>query len=254
MQYLFDTFFYEPIFNLLVFLYDALPGPDLALAIIIITVALRVVLWPLSRKSFIAQRELSELQPKQAALREKYKDNKEKLMQETMALYKEHKINPLSSCFPLLIQLPFLLALYWSLRNINNVESLNVLYSFVPNPGSIEPLGLFGLLDLSSPNLVLAVLAGLAQFWQGWMLQKRRPPIKTEGSKDEDFSAIMNKQITYVMPIMTVVIAISFPSGLALYWFLSTFLMAVQQWYHFHFKKDKKNNDSSGESEAVVVK
>jgi YidC/Oxa1 family membrane protein insertase len=251
MSYLFDTFFYNPIFNLLVYLYDTIPGTDLAIAIIILTVALRLIMWPLSRKSFVAQRELSELQPKQTALREKYKDNKEKLMQETMALYKEHKINPLSSCLPILIQLPFLLALYWALRNINDPASLSVLYDFVPNPGSIEPIGLFGLLDLSMPNIVLALMAGAAQFWQGSMLQKRRPPLKTEGAKDEDFSAIMNKQIMYVMPVVTVFIAMSFPSGLALYWFMSTFLMALQQWYHFHFKSSDTN---SSKVTAVEVK
>ena len=234
MQYIFDTFFYEPIFNALVYLYDTIPGSDLALAIIVLTIALRALMWPLSKKSFVAQRELADLQPKQAELREKYKDNREKLMQETMKLYQEHKVNPLSSCLPILIQLPFLLALYWSLRNIADPASLSVLYSFVPHPGTISSEGLFGLLDLSQSSYVLAALAGAAQFWQGWMLAKRRPPVKTEGSKDEDFGAILNQQMMYVMPIVTVVIALQFPSGLALYWFLSTFLMAGQQWYHFH--------------------
>lgn len=242
MQYLFDTFFYEPIFNTLVFLYDVIPGSDLAISIIILTVALRLVMWPLSKKSFVAQRELSELQPKQAALKEKYKDDKDALMKETMKLYQEHKINPLSSCLPMLIQLPFLLALYWSLRNITTPESLSALYSFVPNPGEINLTGLFGLLDLSKPNILIALLAGASQFWQGWMLQKRRPPVHNKGAKDEDFSTIMNQQMAYVMPIITVVIALRFPSGLGLYWFLSTFLMAAQQWYHFHFQDDKKEN------------
>lgn len=249
MKFLFDTLFYDPIFNLLVFLYDIIPGYDLAIAIIILTVALRLVLWPLSKKSFVAQRELTELQPKQAALRDKYKDDREKLMQETMKLYKEHKINPLSSCLPILIQLPFLLALFWVLQNINDPSSLSALYSFVPNPGSIEPIGLFGWLDLSTPSYVLALMAGAAQFWQGWMLQKRRPQPKTEGSQDEDFSAIMNKQMAYVMPVVTIIIATRFASGLSLYWFLSTFLMAAQQWYHFHFK----DSDKSGPSEVATA-
>lgn len=242
MQNIFDTFFYEPIFNALVYLYDTIPGDDLALAIIVLTIAMRLLLWPLSKKSFVAQRELADLQPKQAELREKYKDDREKLMQETMKLYQEHKVNPLSSCLPILIQIPFLLALYWALRNIADPASLGVLYSFVPHPGTIASAGLFGMLDLTQTSYVLAGLAGAAQFWQGWMLAKRRPSVKTEGSKDEDFGAIVNQQMMYVMPIVTVVIALQFPSGLALYWFLSTFLMAGQQWYHFHFYDKKQQS------------
>lgn len=238
MTAFFNLFFYNPIFNLLVWLYNVIPGSDLGLAVVVITVALRLALWPLTKKSILAQKHLSDLQPKQAELKIKYKDNKEKLMQETLKLYQENKVNPLSSCLPLLIQLPFLLALYWALQNITSPDSLAVLYSFVPNPGTINLWGLWGWLDMSKPSVLLAVMAAAAQFWQGWMLSKRRPPVHSSGSKDEELGTMINQQMTYVMPVVTLIISLQFAAGLALYWFLSTFLMAVQQWYYFRSTDD----------------
>jgi YidC/Oxa1 family membrane protein insertase len=152
-----------------------------------------------------------------------------------MRLYKEEKVNPLSSCLPLLVQLPFFIALFHVFQNGTKPESLSALYPFVVNPGALDPRGLFGLVDLSAThNVWLAVLAGAAQFWQGHMLVRRRPKPKVAGAQDEDFAALVNQQMTYVMPVVTVVFAWQFPAGLALYFFLTTLLLAVQQWRVFH--------------------
>src|SRR5574344_728909 len=164
MMYLFQEIFYRPILNFLVFLYNIIPGHDLGVAIILLTIVIKLILHPLSLKSLKSQKELQDIQPKIDALKEEHKDNKEALAKATMDLYKEHKINPFSSCLPLLIQLPFLLAVYQVFRD-GLASRLDLVYSFVYRPEMINAFS-FGFIDLSKPNVILAVLAGVAQFWQ----------------------------------------------------------------------------------------
>jgi YidC/Oxa1 family membrane protein insertase len=180
---------------------------------------------------------MAELQPKLNEIKVKYKDNKEQQALETMKLYKEHKINPFSSCLPLLIQLPFLIAIYqvFSLGLSNG--SLDLLYPFITNPGQINSLA-FGFLDMAKPQFILAILAGAAQFWQTKMMMAKRPEVKTKGSEDEDMAAIMGRQMTVMMPIMTVVIGWSLPAGLVFYWFLLTIFTGVQQLITLRKKKE----------------
>jgi len=191
---------------------------------------------------------IKEQQKQIDELKKKYKDEKEKMASELMALYKQEKVNPLSSCLPLLIQLPFLIAVYQVFRNGLSSHGLNLLYPFVANPGTINTLSL-GFVDLLKPNIILAILAAAAQFFQTKMIQVNRPPKdKTgqvpAGAKDEDMMAIMNKQMLYFMPLMTVFIGASLPGGLTFYWFLTTVLTVLQQWWMFRKKKD---NDTPGQ-------
>jgi YidC/Oxa1 family membrane protein insertase len=231
----FHVIFYQPILNLLVFLYNIIPGHDIGLAIIAMTVIIKVVLLPLSKQSIKSQKALQGLQPKIDELKKKYVSNKEELGRAMMRLYKEEKINPFSSCLPMLIQLPFLWAVFIVFRDGLSNQALKGIYSFIPQPGAINSVSL-GLLDLSKPNIVLAILAGAAQFWQAKMLSTKRPEVKGPGAKDEDMMAIMNKQMIYFMPILTVVIGMTFPGGLALYWLVTTLLTALQQLYLFRQK------------------
>ena len=227
MLNLFHVIFYQPILNLLIFLYNTISFHDLGLAIIFLTIVIKAVLWPLSQKSIKAQKSLQDLQPKINALKKEYKDDKQKQGQAMIQLYKEHKINPFSSCLPLLIQLPFLIAVFQVFRDgLNN--KLNLVYPFIERPEEINAMA-FGFLDLSKPNIYLAILAGLAQFWQAKMMITKKAAIKTEGSKDEDMAAIMNKQMLYFMPALTVFIGWTLPGGLTMYWFIVTLLTAVQQ-------------------------
>jgi len=227
MSHIFQTVFYQPILNLLIFLYNTISFHDLGLAIIFLTIVIKAVLWPLSQKSIKAQKSLQDLQPKINALKKEYKDDKQKQGQAMIQLYKEHKINPFSSCLPLLIQLPFLIAVFQVFRDgLNN--KLNLVYPFIERPEAINAMA-FGFLDLSKPNIYLAILAGLAQFWQAKMMITKKAAIKTEGSKDEDMAAIMNKQMLYFMPALTVFIGWTLPGGLTMYWFIVTLLTAVQQ-------------------------
>jgi YidC/Oxa1 family membrane protein insertase len=237
---IYTTFFYEPLFNLLVIIYNVLPGHDLALAIIVMTLLIRILLYPISHWSIKSQKMMQDLQPKISEINAKYKENKEKRYEETMKLYKSEKVNPLSSCLPLLIQLPFFIALFHVFQDGFHVESLSSLYQYVENPGSLNPMALWGFLDLSKRSIPLVVLVGAAQFWQGHMLIRRRPQVHTGPARDEDFAVLVNQQMAYVMPVVIMVAAWQFPAGVALYWFLTTAFMAVQQWYVF-----RRHNPSS---------
>lgn len=239
MVALFNTIFYQPLFNLLIWLYNVIPGHDIGLAIVILTVLIKVLLYPFSAQAIRAQKALAELQPKVDELKARYKDQKELMSKELMKLYQDNKINPLSSCLPLLVQLPFLIAVYRVFISGVGSKGLENLYSFVANPGHINAISL-GFLDLSKPNLILAILAGVAQFLQTKMMPRSAPPksvAKTTGAKDESVTAMMNKQMLYFMPAITVFIGATLPGGLTFYWFLTTFLTVVQQ--YFYFKKGK---------------
>ena len=229
---IFHTILYQPLFNIFVGLYNILPGHDVGVVIIVITVLLRLAVYPLTASSIKAQRSMQELQPKLAELKKTYAKDQQKLAQATMELYRDHKVNPFTSCFPLLIQLPILIALYWvmqdGLASTNLAESL---YPFITNPGTLNPIS-FGFINLSASNGILAILAGVAQFLQAKTLNRQQPPKAAgEGGKDESMMAMMNKQMLYMMPAMTVLIGWTLPAGLTLYWFWSTILMAAQQYF-----------------------
>lgn len=228
----FHTVLYQPLFNIFVGLYNIVPGHDVGLVIVIITIFLRLAIYPLTAKSIKAQKSLQVLQPKLAELKKQYANDQQKLAQATMEMYKNNKVNPFASCLPILIQLPVLIALYWVLRDgLASTNLNNVLYSFINNPGTINSVSL-NFINLAKPNAILAILAGAAQFLQAkTMSTQMAPPNAGEGSKDENMMAIMNKQMLYFMPLFTVVIGFSLPAGLTLYWFWSTLLMALQQIY-----------------------
>jgi YidC/Oxa1 family membrane protein insertase len=236
---MFQTLFFQPILNLLVFLYNIVPGNDLGIAIILMTIVIKLILWPLSKKSIQSQKALQELQPQINEIKKKYKDKKEEMGREIMNLYKNNKVNPFSSCLPLLVQLPFLFAVFKVFRDGFANGSLDLVYPFITRPEVINTMTI-GSFDLAERSIALALLAGAAQFWQGKMLSTKRPVVKTEGSKDEDFAAIMNKQMIVMMPILTVFISLSFPAGLALYWLTTTILTGVQQLIVFNKNKKKE--------------
>lgn len=220
---IFHLFLTKPLLNLLIWFYNVLPGNDIGLAIIAVTVLVRLILFPSFQKSLKAQKELQQLQPKLEELKEKYKNDKEAQTKATLEFYKTNKINPFSSCLPLLIQLPLLIALYNVFRSGLEGEIAGELYGFVANPGEINT-NFFGILELSAPSFVFALLAGASQFVQSkLMAPKNKPQDKT--------AAMMSLQFTYIMPIITVMVAQSLPAGLSLYWIITTLFAIGQQWY-----------------------
>jgi len=227
---IFNTIFYEPIYNLLVFIYNTVPGQDLGVSIIIITLIIKLVLYIPSKKSIKSQKELAALQPEIDELKEKYKDEKDKMGPELMALYKRRGVSPFSSCLPMLIQLPFLFAIYRVFFNgLTNEHAMDALYSFVSNPGTLNHIA-FGFIDLAAKSFWLALLAGLAQFWQSKMLMTKR-----KGAPGG--MAGMGAQMTYIMPVITVIIGSRFPAGLTFYWLLSTLFSVAQQYIVLGIRK-----------------
>src|SRR3990167_2069470 len=145
---IFDIFLYHPLFNFLVLIYNYLPGHDFGLAVILLTIIIRFILYPLSVKALNSQKVLQDLQPKLKEIQKKYKDDKEKQAKETLELYRTEKINPFSGLFLALVQLPILIALYQVFWHGLRPEALDHLYSFVANPGQINAM-FVGLVDLA---------------------------------------------------------------------------------------------------------
>ena len=243
----FNTILYQPLFNALVFLYQYLPGHDFGLAVIALTVIIRVALYPLMAKSIKSQKVLSELQPKIQEVQQKYKDNKEKQTKEMMALYQKEKINPFGGCLPLLLQLPILIALYRVFWRGLQPGAMAYLYSFVPNPGTIDPYFL-GMLNLAQPSLGLALVAGITQFFQSKMLfPKGKKPEKKEGQMSQ-FSGMMQKQMLYFFPILTVFILWRLPSAIGIYWIVTALFSIFQQKLILKSTKGKEDKSSSSPS------
>lgn len=240
---IFNEVLYRPLFNALVFLYNIIPGQDFGVAIILLTILLRIILFPLSHKSIKSRQAMSALQPKIKEIQRKFK-SKEEQSKETMKLYKEHGVNPFSGCLPLLIQLPILIALYRVFINILKAGSLIALYPFIKNPGVINAIS-FGILDLSKRSPILAVLAGISQFFYSKLTIKHSPSVSQSGSKKGglNMQKVMSQQMIYFMPILTVFIAWNFPAGLPLYWIISTVLGWAQE--HYTFKKTNGKNKAN---------
>ncbi len=252
MLALFHVVLYQPIFNVFVFLYNIIPGHDVGVVILAITILVRLVLYPLTSSSIKAQRALQDLQPKMAAIKLQYPNDKQKQTEATMEMYKNNKVNPFTSCLPMLVQLPILIALYTVLQDgLNSKNLADSLYSFVGNPGTINQISL-GLVNMAKPNYVLAFMAGLAQYFQAKTMSTKNPPPQAgEGAKDEAMMSMMNKQMLYLMPVMTVVIGFNLPGGLTLYWFFGTLLMALQQMWLF---KSRKSEGNGNVIEGTLVK
>ncbi len=235
MAEIFNAAIYQPLYNILILLYNVIPGQDFGVAIIATTIFLKFLLVPVSKKQIESQKKLQELQPKIKEIQNKHKDNKEKQTKELMAFYKENKANPLSGCLPLIVQLIFLIAIYRILINISMaglVVDASNLYSFVADPGKINDM-FIGLVDLNRPNVVLAVLAAIAQYFQTKMIMKKN---KNENKNEKtsgkpDFASMMSKQMLYLGPFLTLFIGLKFAAGLALYWLVSTLFMIGQQMY-----------------------
>lgn len=242
MSFLFHAFVYQPIYNLLIFIYNIIP--DFGVAIIISTVLIKFLLVPLSKKQIESQKKMQELQPKIKEIQAKHKQDKEKQSRAMMELYKESKTNPLSGCLPMIVQLVFLIAIYRVLFNISTaglVVNDADLYSFIANPGQINKM-FVGLVDLAAainfsvitlqslPHIILVVLAAGAQFVQTKMLMNKKT-FKKEKTEESDISEIMTKQMLFLGPLLTLFIGIKFPAGLALYWLVSTGFMIAQQLY-----------------------
>jgi YidC/Oxa1 family membrane protein insertase len=234
MLTLFHELIYRPIYNTLIFFYDTLPGQDFGIAIILTTLLLKFIMFPLSRKQIESQKKMQEIQPKIKALQAKFKDKKEEQTKALLQLYKTEKANPFAGCLPLIVQIVILIAIYRVIINISGAQFLvesKDLYSFVSNPSLVNHYFL-NIVDLAKPSIVLAVLSAITQYFQTKMLivnQGAKEPKEKKTNEEPDFSAIMNKQMLYMGPAITLFIGFTFPAALSLYWFTSTLFMLIQQ-------------------------
>ena len=233
---IFNVVLYKPLFNLLIVLCQYLPGNDFGVAIVTLTVLSRLVLYPLNFRAIKSQKILQELQPKIQEIQNKYKNDKEKIAKATIELYQKSKINPLSGCVPILIQLPILIALYLAFQRGFRPEEMTNVYSFITAPKEINPIS-FGVLNLTQPNFILAIASGIAQFFQAKMTT---PSFKAK-TKESDFSTMMQKQMLYFFPVFTVLILWRLPSAIALYWLVTSLFSILQQ--YLVFKKPKYDHE-----------
>ncbi len=229
---IFQTFFFIPLYNGLIFLMAHLPWVDAGVAVIIFTCIVKLLLFPLSKKSVETQIVMKKLEPEITKLKEQYKDNQPEQAKQLMALYKERRLNPFSGVVLLFIQIPIIFALYFVvLRGGLPAINFDILYSFVTAPQSVN-MNFLGLIDISKRNIVLALLAGITQFVQ---IRYSMPPTekkkKETASFKDDFARSMQMQMRYVMPIFTFIIAYTISAAIALYWTTSNLFTIGQEIY-----------------------
>ncbi|HXF44235.1 MAG TPA: YidC/Oxa1 family membrane protein insertase [Candidatus Paceibacterota bacterium] len=211
MSEIFNTYLYEPLLAVLVFIYQNIAFHDLGVSIILLTFLVRLVLFPLFYKSAKDQSLMQRLQPHIQKIQLDHKDNKEQQARALMDLYKKHRLNPFSGFLLLLIQLPILIALYQIfLKEIGN--NIFTAHDFL------------GILDLGSKSVLLAVVAALLQYLLGKMTMGAQP--KSERSGQMFFQM---KMMVYVAPAFTFVILLNFPAALGIYWSASTLFSLLQQ-------------------------
>ena len=221
---------YQPLYNILIGLIDIFPSHNVGLAIIVLTILVKLALFPLTGKSIEAQHAMKQLEPDLKRIKEKHGHDRQMLAQKTMELYQAKGVNPFSGCLPILIQIPIIFGLYWVFYKGLPVVKVEDLYSFIANPGSLHMSLLT--IDLLGKSLVLAVLAGLTQFIQAKLSMKRQPAITPSEGKpsfQEDFARSMQLQMVYVLPVMIGLISYHLPAAVALYWATSNILGIGQE-------------------------
>lgn len=222
------TFLYQPILNLLIVILNYTPGHYLWAGIVILTIIIRTILLIPSQKAMRAQKRMTEVQPKLEEIKKKYANDQARMAQETMLVWKTHKVNPFSSCLPMLIQIPILIALYHVIQNGLNPDQEVFIYDFVP-PFSIANINLnfltFNLLEKSL--IVFPLIVGALQFIQIKLSMGMR---KKKGASSLPAELEMtNKMMTYFMPVMIAVFTASLPAAVGLYWGTSTIYGIIQQ-------------------------
>ena len=231
MRWLFHTIFYQPLYNALVWLAAVLPGQSVGLAIIVLTLVVRIALFPLQHSLSRSQHKMRELDGQIKAIRDQHQKDKAEQARRIMELYRQHGINPFAGFIVVLIQLPVLLALYWVAQGSLAPDN-GLLYSFVAHPASLNTLFL-GFIDLTSRSYLFALLVGVSQFGQMWLVMPPLPaPAANEPSDlKAELSRSMNRQMRYVMPVMIFLIASRLPTAVSLYWLTGNLFSIAHEWY-----------------------
>lgn len=243
---LFDALFTTPLTNVLVAFYQLLVYLNVpyavGFAVILMTIFIRILLFPLMSAQIRSSKKMQEVAPKLSELKEKFKNDKTRQQQEMMKLYRENNINPASGCVPVLIQFPIMIALYWSLTNIVSLNSADAIskvneklyFSFL-HIDSAWNATFFGISLAQSPSeiyqsmpliVLVPIITGVLQFFLSKMMM---PATKTKKSKDDFQSAIMTQSM-FIFPLMIGWFSYSLPFGLSLYWNTFTIFGILQQY------------------------
>lgn len=229
MSFLYHTIIYVPLYNALVFLMDILPGVNAGLAVLLLTVIVRFILFPLSYKSVKTQIAMRSMEPELNAIKQSFANDRQAQAEATMKLYKAKGVNPFSGFFLILIQLPIIFALYSIfLRSGLPYLNLNLLYSFVHAPGTVSMM-LLGV-NIAKKSVIFALCAALTQFFQ-IRLTMPAPAPAAAGSFKGDLARSMHFQMRYMMPVIIFFISYSISAAVALYWSVSNLFMIGQELY-----------------------
>src|SRR3989338_1276817 len=225
----FHTALYVRLYNVIVFLTSVIPGADIGLAVIALTVIVRFVLLPLSHKQRNTKVKMKRLEGEMANIKKNYENDKKVQGEKIMALYKEHGINPFSGFLLILVQIPIPLALYFVFTKGIPFDTKD-LYNFVSLPANIDAI-FFGLLDLSAENLWVAFLVGVSQYFQTVLaLPPQSAPAK---GKEDDFNSAFSKTINtnmrYVMPVIIVLVSATLPAVVSVYWLTSNLFGIIHE-------------------------
>lgn len=213
MSGLFHTYIYNPFLSLLISLYNTVAFHDLGFAIILLTLLVRVVLFPIFYRGTKDQTMLQHLQPHVKKIQLDHKDDKEVQAKKLMELYAKHKVNPFSGFLLLIVQLPIFIALFRIFTNeLGNATFSSKMF--------------LGMMDLGDKSIVLTILAAAAQYVQGKM---SAPKTKETGEKNP--MASFGKNMVYIGPVITVLVLMNLPAAIGVYWLASTLFSIVQQAY-----------------------
>jgi YidC/Oxa1 family membrane protein insertase len=275
---MFTTLVVQPIFNLLVFIYALIPGHNFGLAIIVFTILIRLLMWPLVKKQLHHARAMRELQPELKKIKAAAKGNRQEQSRLTMELYKERQINPFASLGIVLVQLPIFIGLYYAVKRIieKPQEIIDFSYPLVQNMDWLKVLDghidrfdstLFGLVDLSRaaigskglywPALILVALSAVVQYYQSKQLmpvskdaRSLRSILSSAGqgktADQDEVNAAVGRSTLILIPFLVFIFGLNFPAALPLYWLMSSFVAFLQQ--------TKILRNEAQEAEALVEK
>lgn len=244
---LFSAVVYNPLYNSLIFLIDHVPYADVGIAVILLTIGVKLILLPLAHIAIRSQITMNAIKPELEVIREKYKKDKQEQARQTMSLYKEKNINPFAMIVPLLIQIPIIFGLYWvffrgGLPEVNT----ELLYSFISAPNIVN-MQFIGSVDMGGKSIVIALLAGITQYVHT-KLSFPKPAAKSkEQSFKNDLARSMHIQMRYVLPVIVGVISYTISAAIALYWTTSNLFAIGQEIFvrRRMLKHAEENNDKN---------
>lgn len=226
-----EEVFYKPIFNVLIYILSFLPSHNLGWAVILLTILIKIILLAPNQKALKAQKKMQKVQPQLDALKKKYEKDPQRLASETMAIWKKHKVSPMGSCLPLLIQFPILIALFYVVKDGLNFINPQLLYTGLQGFDSLTIDPWFLSLDLTQINfIILPIIVGSLQFIQMKLSMgvalKNQPAQKDQAPNP---MLMMNKTMIYFMPIMIAFFTATVPAAVGFYWGTSTLFGIGQQ-------------------------